>query len=89
MSRSARNGLGIAALVLGIVGAALGALPLVWSCSILAIVFGAIGTKRADRGEATNGTMARWGLWLGIVGLAVWAGLWVIGGVIAVLTHVG
>ena len=72
MSRYARNGLGIAALVLGIVGAALGWFPPVWSCSILAIVFGAIGVKRAKRREATNGTMARWGLWLGIAGLSVW-----------------
>lgn len=72
MSRYARNGLGIAGLVLGIVGAALGWIPLVWSCSILAIVFGAIGIRRADRGEATNGTMARWALWLGIVGLGAW-----------------
>lgn len=43
-----------------------------WSCSILAIVFGAIGVRRARNGEATNGTMARWALWLGIVGLATW-----------------
>lgn len=82
MSRTARNGLGIASLVLGIVGAALGWFPLVWSCSILAIVFGAIGARRASRGEATNGAMARWGLWLGIVGLATWI---VIGIVVAVL----
>ena len=72
MSRYARNGLGIAGLVLGIVGAALGWIPLVWSCSILAIVFGAIGVRRAERGDATNGTMARWALWLGIVGLTTW-----------------
>lgn len=58
--------------MLGIVGAALGWIPLVWSCSILAIVFGAIGVRRADRGEATNPVMARWALWLGIVGLSAW-----------------
>lgn len=65
-----QNGLGIAALVLGIVGLALG-----WGTlgipSILAIVFGAIGIRKANQGLADNKAMAQWGMWLGIVGVAI------------------
>lgn len=67
-----RNGMGVTALVLGIVGLLLSWLPFVWVTSILAIVFGAIGAKRARRGEATNRTMALWGMWLGIAAVIVW-----------------
>lgn len=65
-----QNGFGIAALVLGIVGLALG-----WGTlgipSILAIIFGAIGIRKANEGVATNKLMAQWGMWLGIVGVAL------------------
>ena len=65
-----QNGLGIAALVLGIVGLTVG-----WCSygivSILAIIFGAIGIKKANQGLATNKAMAQWGMWLGIVGVAI------------------
>lgn len=65
-----QNGFGIAALVLGIVGLALG-----WGTlgipSILAIIFGAIGIRKANEGVATNKPMAQWGMWLGIVGVAL------------------
>src|SRR4051812_37456244 len=43
------DGMGVAALLLGIVGFVIG------PCSILAIVFGRIGLNRAARGEAGNG----------------------------------
>jgi hypothetical protein len=65
-----KNGLGTAALVLGIVG-----LVLFWTVvlgfvlGVLALVFGIIGRKRANRREATNGGMALAGAILG--GLAV------------------
>lgn len=65
-----QNGYGIAALVLGIVGLALG-----WGTlgipSILAIIFGAIGIRKVNEGVATNKAMAQWGMWLGIVGVAL------------------
>ena len=61
-----RNGMGTAALVLGIVGFLIG------PCSILAIVFGRIGLNRAARGEATNRGMAQAGFVLGIVTLVLW-----------------
>lgn len=71
-ARVARNGLGVAALVLGIVsilgiatvfaGVVLG---------LLAVVFGAMGRSRARRGEATNGGVALAGIVTGAVGLVV------------------
>jgi hypothetical protein len=61
-----RNGMGVAALVLGIVGFVLG------PCSILAIVFGRIGLNRVARGEATNRGVAQAGFVLGIVTLLLW-----------------
>ncbi|WP_194913839.1 DUF4190 domain-containing protein [Catenulispora rubra] len=61
-----RNGMGVAALVLGIVGFLIG------PCSILAIVFGRIGLNRVARGEATNRGVAQAGFVLGIVTLLLW-----------------
>jgi hypothetical protein len=68
-----RNGLGTAALVLGIIGVVLCWVPFTgWALNILAIVFGAVGRKRAVEGQATNKSSAVAGLVLGVVGLAVW-----------------
>ena len=62
-----QNGMGTAALVMGLLQfVCLGPIG-----SVLAIVFGAIGIKKANRGEATNGGMAKAGLWLGIVGIVL------------------
>ncbi|TGA85261.1 hypothetical protein E4099_31020 [Streptomyces palmae] len=68
------NGQGTAALVLGIVGAAL-FFTLVGGvvCGVLAIIFGLLGRGRANRGEATNGGQALAGVILGA--LAVVASL--------------
>jgi hypothetical protein len=60
------NGMGVAALVLGIVAFLIG------PCSILAIVFGRIGLNRVARGEATNRGVAQAGFVLGIVTLVLW-----------------
>jgi hypothetical protein len=72
---SPKNGLGIAALVLGIIGALSGLIPLLfWLAGvlgILALVFGLVGRGRAKRGEATNGKMATWGFVLGIVSMVL------------------
>jgi hypothetical protein len=59
------NGMGTAALVMGI----LQFLCLGTIGSILAIIFGRIGMKKASQGRATNGGVAKAGFWLGIVGL--------------------
>lgn len=66
-SAQPQNGLGVAALVFGIVQFV--CLPVI--ASILAIVFGILGRKKAKQGLATNGGMATAGLILGIVGLAL------------------
>jgi hypothetical protein len=67
----ARNGLGIAALVLGILGLltswlVIGAVP-----GLIAIVLGAIGLGRVKRGEANNRGMAITGIVLGVLSLIV------------------
>lgn len=60
-----QNGLGTVALVMGLVQFV--CLPLI--ASVLAIVFGWLGMKKAKQGLATNGGVAKAGFILGIVGL--------------------
>lgn len=62
-----QNGMGTAALVMGI---------LQFFCigtigSILAVIFGKIGMNRADQGLANNRGVAKAGFILGIIGLAL------------------
>jgi hypothetical protein len=67
------NGLGTAGFVLGIVGAVFCWVPLFgFAVGVLAVVFGGLGMAAATRGEATNRTVAAWGLALGIFALAFW-----------------
>ncbi|MGW2340323.1 DUF4190 domain-containing protein [Streptomyces sp. NPDC001661] len=73
----ARNGLGTAALILGVIGALSGLIPLLfWLAGVLgviALILGLTGRGRAKRGEATNKGIALAGTILGLVamGLAV------------------
>ncbi|MGW1186499.1 DUF4190 domain-containing protein [Streptomyces sp. NPDC002559] len=71
--RPARNGLGIAALVLGVIGAVSGLIPLLfWLAGVLgviALVLGLAGRGRAKRGEATNKGVTTFGAVLGLVSL--------------------
>ncbi|SCK56759.1 hypothetical protein H181DRAFT_05304 [Streptomyces sp. WMMB 714] len=65
-----RNGMGVAALTLGLIGAVLfwtliGGIVL----GLLALIFGIVGYRRSKRGEATNGTLAMVGAIIG--GLAL------------------
>ncbi|MFF8915784.1 DUF4190 domain-containing protein [Streptomyces sp. NPDC015032] len=66
------NGLGIAAMVLGIIAVAgfcfwgLGVV-----LGVLALIFGIIGRGRAGRNEATNGGMALAGIILGSIGIVI------------------
>jgi uncharacterized membrane protein len=68
--RPPRNGLGIAALVVGVIG-----LLLFWTLiggvllGITAIVLGVIGYRRVKKGEATNGAMALIGAIAGAIAL--------------------
>lgn len=65
-----RNGLGVAALTLALIGAVLfwtvlGGLLL----GLLAVLLGIFGARRAKRGQATNGTMAIVGAVIGALAL--------------------
>lgn len=69
---SPKNGLGVAALVLGIL-ALLTSFTVLGGVlfGLLAIVLGLVGRGRAKRGEATNGGMALAGVILGVLGLLI------------------
>ena len=62
-----RNGKGIAALVLGIIGLVGGLCFVGWLPGLLAIIFGALGIKDANEGIATNKGMSIAGLVMGIL----------------------
>lgn len=68
MGARPQNGMGTAALILGIVSL----FCFGFVTGVLAVIFGAIGIQKANNGQATNKTMAMWGLVLGIVGLVGW-----------------
>ncbi|MCI4141068.1 DUF4190 domain-containing protein [Streptomyces sp. MMS20-AI2-20] len=66
------NGMGVASLVLGIIAAAAFCLwPVAVVLGLLAVIFGAIGRGKANRGEATNGGQALAGVICGAVGSAL------------------
>ncbi|MGW1895476.1 DUF4190 domain-containing protein [Streptomyces sp. NPDC002004] len=69
------NGLGTAGLVLGIIGVVCSLTFFLWIIGvilgILAIIFGAVGRGKANRGEATNKGAATSGLVLGIVATVI------------------
>ena len=64
-----QNGMGTAALILGIIGLVL------FGCifGVLAVIFGSIGISRANAGRANNKGVAVAGLILGIVGIVAWS----------------
>jgi hypothetical protein len=71
-----RNGLGTAALVLGIIGLLVGWIPIIGTAigvilGIIAIVLGVVGRGRAKQGEASNGGVALGGLILGILSIVI------------------
>lgn len=63
-----RNGVGIAALVAGLISLVFAGLIL----GTVAIVLGAIGLGRVKKGQATNKVMAMTGVALGIAGVVSW-----------------
>ncbi|MEU1370333.1 hypothetical protein ABZ454_29920 [Streptomyces sp. NPDC005803] len=76
------NGMGTAAMVLGILAICLFCVYGIPSVVLgtLALIFGIIGRKRAGRGEADNGGQALAGVILGSIGIAI--GVIIIGGLI-------
>ena len=82
-SPAPKNGLGIAALVVGIVGL-LGSVSVVGGVvlGIAAVIMGLVARGRAKRGEATNGGVSLAGVIIGVVAIiaglvfvAFWVGL--------------
>ena len=64
-SEAPRNGLGIAAVILGIIGVLSGFVRFYWVGGVLGIIgliVGFIGYGRFQRSEATNGATALWGI---------------------------
>lgn len=76
------NGMGTAAMVLGILAVCLFCVYGIPSLILgtLALIFGIIGRKRAGRGEADNAGQALAGVILGSIGIAI--GVLIIGGLI-------
>jgi hypothetical protein len=70
-----RNGAGTAALVIGVVALVLAVLviffPLAALLGIVASIFGAVGIRRANRGEADNKRHAVAGVVTGLIALAI------------------
>lgn len=71
-----KNGLGVAALVLGIVGVIFAVIPVVGlffaiPLGALALIFGAVGVARAGKGKATNKGVSVAGLILGLLTFGV------------------
>ena len=81
-SSAPQNGMGTAALIMGILQFfCLGTIG-----TILAIIFGKIGMNKAEQGLATNGGAAKAGFILGIVGAvltAIGIVVWIIAMVVA------
>ncbi|MFG2649644.1 DUF4190 domain-containing protein [Streptomyces sp. NPDC048436] len=79
MPMAPANGMGVTALVLGIIAAAgFCVWPLAIVLGILAIIFGAIGRGRARRGEAANPGQALAGMICGIAGIVLAVALLVV-----------
>ncbi|HEV8055763.1 MAG TPA: DUF4190 domain-containing protein [Nocardioidaceae bacterium] len=72
-----RNGLGIAALVVGILALLLAVyfFPLGLLLGVVAIILGIVGMRRVSRGQATNRGMAISGVVLGVLALLIAAAL--------------
>ncbi|MER6627741.1 hypothetical protein ABT301_05795 [Streptomyces sp. NPDC000987] len=70
------NGMGIASMALGIVGAAVFCLwPVAIIVGVLALIFGFIGRAKAARGEATNPGQALTGIICGAVAIVLGLGM--------------
>ena len=73
--KAPRDGLGLAAFVLGVFGLILGFIPLGFLgaglLGIIGLILGFVGRGRAKRGEATNGRTALWGIILSALAMVL------------------
>ncbi|MFJ4619300.1 DUF4190 domain-containing protein [Streptomyces sp. NPDC088812] len=77
--RPMENGMGVAAMVLGIVAAGGFCMwPAAIVMGVLAVVFGAIGRGKANRGQASNGGQALAGIICGAAGVVLGIGMLVL-----------
>lgn len=82
-----KNGFGLTAMCCGIVGVVVGVvpfflLPISIPLGVCAVIFGSLGLRRVQRGEASNRPVALTGLITGIVACAlsiIWAFLLLVG----------
>ncbi|MFI8852689.1 hypothetical protein [Streptomyces sp. 891-h] len=85
---AARNGLGLAALILGLIGALSGLVPILFWLSgtlgLIGLILGLVGRSRAKKGIATNGKTALAGVLLSLAAFAL--GVW---GLVTVVTAFG
>lgn len=81
--RSPSNGVGTAALVVGILAFLLAfpLFPVGGFLGVIAIILGVIGRGKAKRGEATNKGVATAGLALGVVAVLIAVGIGVVLGI--------
>ncbi|WP_410566924.1 DUF4190 domain-containing protein [Amycolatopsis sp. cmx-4-61] len=70
-----KNGLGTAGFVLGLVGLIFAFIPIIgviaWPLTILGLIFGIVGTLRANRGQASNKGLAITAVVLSAIGLVI------------------
>ncbi|MEU8637800.1 DUF4190 domain-containing protein [Amycolatopsis sp. NPDC048633] len=70
-----KNGLGTAGFVLGLVGLVFAFIPIIgviaWPLVILGLIFGVVGTLRANRGQASNKGLAITAVVLSALGLVI------------------
>ncbi len=75
IQQAPRNGLGTAALILGIIGAVSGVIPFMFwlagTLGLIGLILGLIARGRVKRGEATNGKAALWGIITSAVALVL------------------
>ena len=73
--RGRRNGVGVAALVIGVLSLVLALLviffPLAGLLGLIAVILGVVALGRVRRGEADNGGQAWSGLLTGLIGLGI------------------
>ena len=66
-----RNGLGITALILGLIGAVCGLIPILFwlagTLGLIGLILGLVGRSRAKKGLATNGKAALSGVLLSLL----------------------
>lgn len=70
-----QNGLGITALVLGLLSIPFGVIVVGGVLGLVAVVLGFVGRGRAKRGQASNGGVALAGILTGILGILIAIGV--------------